>query len=155
MTGRTENAIVIDAPLRLVWDMTNDLPQWPQLFSEYASLEILERQGDTVRFRLTMYPDENGTVWSWVSERTADPVSRTVRAQRVETGPFEFMNIHWTYRTVGDGTEMRWVQEFRMKPGAPVDDAGMTDRINRNTPIQLERIKGLVERAHAAPTNRR
>ncbi|MFY1659259.1 SRPBCC family protein [Micromonospora sp. WMMD1274] len=148
MTGRTENAIVIDAPLQMIWDMTNDLPQWPHLFSEYASVEILERRGDTVRFRLTMHPDENGTVWSWVSERTSDPVGRTVRAQRVETGPFAFMRIHWTYRTVQDGIEMRWIQEFQMKPGAPVDDAGMADRINCNTRIQMKRIKGLVEQAH-------
>ena len=54
-------------PLDLVWDMTNDLENWPQLFSEYASVEILSREGDKTTFRLTMHPDENGKVWSWVS----------------------------------------------------------------------------------------
>ena len=53
----------------------NDVERWPELFTEYASAEILERDGDTVRFRLTMHPDpeHGGQVWSWVSERTADP----------------------------------------------------------------------------------
>ena len=53
--------------------MTNDVESWPELFTEYASAEILDREGDTVRFRLTMHPDENGKVWSWVSERTRRP----------------------------------------------------------------------------------
>ena len=38
MAGHTENEITIAAPLDLVWDMTNDLESWPQLFSEYASV---------------------------------------------------------------------------------------------------------------------
>src|SRR5947209_9886574 len=72
MAGHTENEIVIRAPLELTWQMTNDVEKWPNLFTEYAKAEILEREGDTVRFRLTMQPDEQGRVWSWVSERTAD-----------------------------------------------------------------------------------
>ncbi|MET8338180.1 SRPBCC family protein [Streptosporangium canum] len=150
MAGHTDNAIVIKAPMELVWDMTNDVASWPQLFSEYATAEILERGGDTVTFRLTMHPDEEGRVWSWVSERTADPVKREVRAHRIETGPFEFMNIYWEYREVEDGVRMRWVQDFHMKPQAPADDDGMTEHLNRNTAIQMDRIRGLVEAAAAA-----
>jgi aromatase len=62
VAGHTENSITIDAPLDLVWDVTNDIENWPQLFSEYASLEVLSRDGDTTKFRLTMHPDENGKV---------------------------------------------------------------------------------------------
>jgi aromatase len=149
MTGRTDNRIVIAAPRELTWELTNDLERWPQLFSEYASVEILERNGDTVTFRLTMHPDENGTVWSWVSEREADRASWTVEARRVETGPFAHMNIRWEYEEVPGGTAMRWLQDFAMKPEAPVDDAGMTAHINRNSMIQMERIREQVEQ-HAA-----
>jgi aromatase len=148
--GHTENSVVIDAPIDLVWDMTNDVPSWTTLFSEYAEATVLEREGDTVRFRLAMYPDENGTVWSWVSERTMDRDARVVNARRVETGPFEYMNIHWSYREVEGGVEMRWVQDFHMKPAAPVDDAQMTDRINTNTTVQMARIKKIVEDAAIA-----
>ncbi|GAA3083809.1 SRPBCC family protein [Streptosporangium carneum] len=150
MAGHTDNAIVIKAPMELVWDMTNDVASWPQLFSEYAAAEILDRGDDTVTFRLTMHPDEEGRVWSWVSQRTADPVKREVRAHRIETGPFEYMNIHWEYRQVEDGVRMRWVQDFHMKPQAPADDDGMTAYLNHNTAIQMNRIKLLVEEAAAA-----
>jgi len=144
---RTDNTIVIAAPLDLVWRMTNDLRSWPSLFSEYAAVDILEEQAGTVRFRLTMHPDEQGNTWSWVSERTPDVSTRTVTARRIETGWFEHMDINWEYREVPGGVEMRWIQSFTMRPDSPVDDAAMTDRLNRNTAVQMTRIKGLVEQA--------
>lgn len=145
MPARTDNEIFIAAPLDLTWEMTNDVANWPNLFSEYASVEILHQEGNTVRFRLTMHPDEDGKIWSLVSERTADPKTRTVKAHRVETGPFEYMNIRWTYEEVDGGTRMRWIQEFAMKPDAPVDDAWMADNINRNSRIQMALIRDKVE----------
>jgi ribosome-associated toxin RatA of RatAB toxin-antitoxin module len=152
MCGHTDNAVVIAAPMDLVWSMTNDVAAWPRLFSEYESAEILSDDGDTVTFRLTLAPDENGQRWSWVSRRSADPVTRTVRAHRVETGPFSYMNIRWEYAETGAGVRMRWIQDFEMKPGAPLDDAGMTGRLNRNTAGQMRLIKEKVEAAaRAAP----
>jgi aromatase len=145
MAGHTENEIVIAAPLDLVWDMTNDIENWPRLFSEYASVEILSRDGDSTTFRLTMHPDENGTVWSWVSERTTDRDGLTVRAHRVETGPFRYMDIRWEYAQTPDGVRMRWTQDFAMKPDAPVDDAWMTQNINRNSRVQMALIRDRIE----------
>ncbi|MDJ0380062.1 SRPBCC family protein [Streptomyces sp. G-G2] len=145
MAGHTDNEITVKAPVDLVWEMTNDLPNWPGLFSEYASIEILDQSGDTTKFRLAMHPDENGVVWSWVSERTVDRDGLTVRARRVETGPFAHMNIHWEYAPVPGGTRMRWVQDFAMKPDAPIDDAGMTERINHNSRVQMELIRDKIE----------
>lgn len=156
--GHTENSVVIAAPLPLVWEVTNDVAGWPDLFTEYARVEILARDGDTVRFRLTMHPDENGVAWSWVSERTPDRAARQVRARRVETGPFEYMDIRWTYTEEPDGTRMTWVQDFAMKPTAPVDNAGMAERINTNSVVQMAVIRERIERlareggSGAAPT---
>jgi aromatase len=145
MGVRTDNSVVIDAPLDLVWDITNDVENWHDLFTEYAEAKILERDGNTIRFRLTMHPDENGKVWSWVSERTPDPQTRTVKAHRIETGPFEYMNIEWFYEPVEGGTRMRWVQEFHMKPGAPANDEQMEQYINNNTKKQMSIIKERIE----------
>ncbi|MFD4137656.1 MULTISPECIES: SRPBCC family protein [unclassified Streptomyces] len=146
MTGHTENKVVIDAPIDLVWDVTNDIENWPSLFSEYASVDVLERENDRTLFRLTMHPDENGTVWSWVSERVVDRSARTVRARRVETGPFQHMDIRWEYTETPEGTLMHWTQDFAMKPDAPVDDTWMTDNINRNSKIQMDLIRDKIEK---------
>ncbi|QLD28605.1 SRPBCC family protein [Micromonospora carbonacea subsp. aurantiaca] len=129
----------------LVWRRTNDLADWPSLFTEYAAVEILSEQDGVVRFRLTMHPDEEGRVWSWVSERRPDEATRTVTARRVEPGPFLHMDIRWSYREVDGGVLMRWEQDFAMRPDAPVDDAGMTERINRNTGVQMDVIKKKIE----------
>lgn len=149
MPGHVDNSILVAAPMDLVWDMTNDVESWPRLFTEYASTEILSRTAGTIRFRLTLKPDPDGRVWSWVSDRAPDRSTLTVRAHRVETGPFEYMNLHWTYAQEGDAVRMRWVQDFAMKPGAPFTDEEMTERLNRNTPIQMAAVRDGIERAHA------
>ncbi|MBB6174279.1 aromatase [Nocardiopsis mwathae] len=150
MAARTDNSIVIDAPMDLVWSMTNDVAEWPRLFTEYAEAKILERDGDTVTFRLALHPDENGTVWSWVSRRTMDEATRTVLAHRVETGVFRYMNIRWTYVQEPEGVRMRWEQDFEMKPHAPLDDMAMKARLDRNTRVQMPIIKAKVEAAARA-----
>lgn len=149
MPGHVDNAVIIDAPLDFVWSSMNDVERWPELFTEYASADILARDGDTVRFRLTTHPDpeHGGQVWSWVSERTVDHATHTSRAHRIETGPFEYMRIEWSFDAVDGGTRMRWRQTFAMKPGAPADDAGAEDYLNRNTRIQMQAIKERLEAA--------
>jgi len=149
MAGHTEATVVIDAPFDLVWDMTNDVANWPDLFTEYASTEVLETTKDSVLFRLTMRPDENGISWSWVSVRRPERDARKVVAERVETGPFEYMHIAWTYSDEGGSTRMHWVQDFAMKPTAPVDDDAMTERITRNSAIQMKAIRERIEAAAA------
>jgi aromatase len=153
--ARTDNAVVIAAPLQFVWDAMNDIEAWPQLFGEYAEAIVLQRDGNTVRFRLTTHPDpeHDGAVWTWVSERTVDPDTYTTHAERVETGPFQFMHIDWAFTPVAGGTEMRWQQHFTMKPEAPADDATAREYLNRNTRIQMALIKERLERAASeAPT---
>ena len=152
--GHTDNSIVIDADLDHVWRMTNDLSSWPDLFTEYAEVEILAETetetGTRFRFRLKMHPDESGRVWSWVSERTLDEANHEVVARRLEPGPFEFMNIRWSYSAEGTGTRMRWVQDFRMRPEAPIDTAGMTRRIDANSKVQMAIIRDKVQAAARA-----
>jgi aromatase len=147
MAGHTDNTVVIDKPLDEVWQRMNDLENWTNLFTEYASVEILERDGNTVKFRLTTHPDPeyDGQVWSWTSERTMDPESYTTKSRRIETGPFEYMNIEWYFEPADDGTKMRWVQDFSMKESAPANDEQAEEYLNNNTAEQMKAIKERLE----------
>lgn len=146
MLGHTDNFIDVDAPIGYVWDRTNDVRSWTGLFTEYARVEILDERESSITFRLSLHPTQDGKVWSWVSEREWDRDTWTVRARRIETGPFEFMDILWTYEELEpDRTRMRWIQHFRMKPDAPMGDAQMTERINRNSVEQMRIIKERLE----------
>ncbi|MFD8995009.1 SRPBCC family protein [Streptomyces abikoensis] len=153
MMARTDNAIVIDAPLDLVWEMTNDVESWPTLFGEYAAAEILRRDGDAIEFRLTTKPDADGREWSWVSRRTPDRENLTVSAHRIETGPFTYMDLAWSYRQTPEGVEMRWVQEFEVKDEAPFDDAAMVARIDGASRKNMNRIKQAIEARAAKETS--
>jgi aromatase len=149
MAGHTRNDILIHAPIDDVWRITNDVAHWPDLFSEYAEANIVDQRDNTVRFELVMHPDENGVVWRWVSQRTMYEAERKVYAHRVETGPFEYMQIYWEYHDRGgDGTQLVWEQRFSMRPTAPLDDTQMTTRINTNSAVQLALIKAKIEEHH-------
>jgi aromatase len=149
MAGHTDNSVLIKAPFDLVWELTNDLEAWLRLFNEYAAVDVLDRDGDTVRFRLTMHPDNQGRVWSWVSERVMDREARNVRARRIEVGVFKYMYLFWEYEDTGDGVRMRWVQDFEMKPRGFADDATMTEHLDKSTQANQEHIKQIVEKAAA------
>ena len=147
MAGRTDNSVVIDKPIDEVWTKMNDLENWTNLFTEYSSVEILERDGNTVKFRLTTHPDPeyDGQVWSWTSERTMDPDSYTTKSHRIETGPFEYMHIEWYFEPENGGTKMRWVQDFSMKESAPANDEQAEEYLNNNTAEQMKAIKERLE----------
>jgi aromatase len=149
MAGHTDNFVVIRAPIKVVWDMTNDIASWTRLFTEYAEATIVGQTENGFLLKLVMRPDERGQVWSWVSERCPDPVARRVKSHRVETGPFRYMNLEWEYEEVPTGTSMRWIQDFEMKPGAPRDDAAMTEHLNVTTRVQMDHIKTVIEAAYA------
>ncbi len=149
MAAHTDNSIVINAPRDFVWARMMDVEDWPNLFTEYAKAEVTEENGDTIQFRLTTHPDPeyDGQVWSWVSERTADPAGYTSKSRRIETGPFEYMNIEWYFEEVDGGTNMRWVQDFSMKPSAPANDEQAEQYMNKNTKEQMSTIKERLEAA--------
>ena len=148
----TDNAVEIEAPLELVWERMNDVESWPSLFTEYAKAEILEREGNRIVFRLTTHPDPeyDGQVWSWVSERIVDPETKTSKSRRIETGPFEYMTIDWSFEETDTGTRMRWVQNFSMKPDAPATNEQAVEYLNKNTKEQMRVIKERLEEAARA-----
>jgi aromatase len=150
MAGHTDNEIVIAAPPALVWEMANDVEAWPDLFvDEYASGEILELTPERVRFRLTTVP-RNGAVYSWVSERYLDPGRGTVIARRVEPGPFYYMHLFQSFTSVEEGTRLRWVQDFQVRPDAPFTEAEFQERIDRGSKANLERHRSVIEGRLAA-----
>lgn len=148
MSAHTENSIVIDAPIDLVWSMANDVESWPTLFEgEYASVEILEREPGRIVFRLTTEPDERGVVRSWVSERVMDEERHSVTARRLELGPFKYIHIFHAFEPTPDGVRLRWVQDFEIKDGLPFTNEQMEALINKNSTVNLAQHKRLIEEA--------
>lgn len=149
MTARHHASVVIDAPLDLVRDMTDDVASWPELFPDYLATEVLETDGDTVRFHVTMRPDERGVSHRWTAERRADRASGTATVRQVAGHAFESMDIRWRLRQVDGGVELAWEHAFHVAEAMPYDDAAMVRLLQRTVPLQLEHIKHRIEEAAA------
>lgn len=145
--GYIRNSVLINVPVDAVFELTNNVRLWPELFTEYASCEVLEEQENSVTFQLTTHPDESGTQWSWNSTRWTDAARKSTHSERdPSSGPFQKMAINWWYNPVGEtATVMTWEQEFTMKPGAPFSDEHATHHLDSQTKIQQSIIKKRVE----------
>lgn len=144
----TENTIVILRDFDTVFDLTNTIELWPQLFTEYASAEVLEHDGDTILFRLTTYPEEQRPAFSWVSRRQIDKAHGLATAERLDpTFPFAYMHIRWLYEALplNVGVVMTWIQEFEPHPNVPRTGPEMEAYINNNTRAQMREIKRKIE----------
>lgn len=151
MAGRTATEIEIAAPPDFVFDLTNDLSRWTEMFTEYESVEILEQGPRHYTFRLTTKPDEEGRSHSWISRRDLFPEESRIEARRLEPlKPFDSMHIQWWYEPAGEGTRMRWQQEFTVADGAGFSERDAEDYITGNSEEQMKSIKRFVEDAWQA-----
>jgi aromatase len=141
--GHTTNSIFIKAPFGLVFDVSNHIERWTELFGdEYVSADVLKREGNEITFRLT--DDENK---SWVSKRWLYKDLRFAYASRHEPMfPFEYMKIIWLYHETPDGTLMTWIQDFSMDPKAKFNDEQVEGFINEHSQHNLKIFKRVIEK---------
>jgi len=139
--AHTKNTIFIAALYDKVFDITNDIERWPELFNEYTDAKILARDGNKITFQLT-----NKEGKSWRSSRMLDKQGYRCTAKREEPMfPFKHMDLLWTYVEKDSGVEMTWEQDFEMDDKAPVDNDTAMTRINEHSRVNMERIKGIIE----------
>ena len=142
--GHTRNAIVIDAPYSLVFDISNKIERWTELFGkEYVKAEVLEKKGNEITFRLT--DDEEK---SWVSKRWLDKEHRFAVASRHEPMfPFKFMKIVWFYIATAEGVEMIWIQDFALDPKfTKFNEQQIDGFVNEHSRHNMKIFKEVIER---------
>ncbi len=147
--GHTVNSIVINAPYELVFDVSNHIERWTELFGkEYASADVLERKGNEITFRLT---DEDKK--SWVSKRWLYKDLKFAYAQRHDPlFPFLYMKIVWLYQETPEGIKMTWIQDFEMDPKFTKFTAEQIEGfVNEHSQHNMKIFKKVIEaEAHVA-----
>ena len=140
--GHTCNSIIIKAPYDLIFDISNDIPRWTELFgSEYKKAEIVKKEGNKITFRLT---DDEGK--SWVSWRLLYKDRYFTYAEREEPKfPFKYMKIVWLYTPKTEGIELTWIQHFAMDEKAKFNDEQVEGFINKHSNDNLLIFKRLIE----------
>ena len=141
--GHTANSIVIKAPYDLVFDISNDIERWTELFGgEYTEAKVLEREGNKITFQLT---DDEGN--SWQSFRLLFKDDYFAYAQKKEpTFPFKYMKIIWLYTPEPDGIQMTWIQDFTMDEKAKFNDEQVEGFINKHSQDNLKIFKEVIEK---------
>ncbi|MBF0532741.1 MAG: SRPBCC family protein [Candidatus Omnitrophica bacterium] len=142
--GHTRNEITINAPYDKVFDVSNHIERWTELFGgEYVKAEVLERKGNEITFRLT---DNDGK--SWVSKRWLHKENKYAVASRHEPMfPFKYMKIVWFYNETPEGTQMIWIQDFELDPGFTKFSAAQIEGfINQHSQHNLKIFKEVIER---------
>ena len=142
--GHTRNSIVITAPYDQVFDTSNFIERWTELFGkEYAKADVLERNGNEITFRLT---DQDGK--NWVSKRWLFKDLKLAYASRFEPMfPFQYMKIVWLYTETPDGILMTWIQDFEMDPGFTKFTAEQIEGfINKHSQDNLKIFKQVIEK---------
>lgn len=140
--AHTANSIVINAPFELIFDISNDISRWKELFEEYTASDVLETQDNKIIFQLT---HKNGN--SWKSYRLLFKQDKFAYACRLEPMfPFEYMKIIWLYREVSGGVEMTWIQDFKMDKEAKYTDHQVEELINKHSQDNLKLFKGIIEK---------
>lgn len=148
--AHTANSIVINAPYELVFDISNDISRWKELFDEYTASDVLETKDNKITFQLT---HENGN--SWKSYRLLFKDDKFAYACKIEPMfPFQYMKIIWLYRELEDGAcpersrrvEMTWIQDFTMDSKAKYTDSQVEELINKHSQDNLKRFKEIIEK---------
>lgn len=141
--GHTRNSIVINAPYEQVFDTSNQIERWTELFGgEYVKADVLQRKGNRIEFRLT-----NNEGQSWTSFRLLFKEHKFAYAQKNEpTFPFKYMKIIWLYTEVEGGILMTWIQDFEVAPGAKFTDEQVINGVNEHSQHNLIIFKEVIEK---------
>ena len=140
--GHTVNSIFIEAPYDLVFDVSNDIEQWPQFFkNDYPYAKIVERVDNKIVFQLT-----NAENKTWTSWRLLFKDQKFAYAERLDPlFPFLYMKLIWLYTPKNNGIEMTWIQHFQMDPTAPRNDEQAEVFVNNHSRENLKNFKEIIE----------
>jgi len=141
--GHTCNSIIINAPYDKVFDISNDIDRWKDLFGgEYTKSEVIKKEGNKITFRLT---DNEGRTWqSW---RLLFKDKYFTYAERGNPlFPFKYMKIIWLYTPTEEGIELTWIQHFKMDEKAKFTDQQVEEFINKHSKENLKIFKEVIEK---------
>ncbi len=141
--GHTCNSVIINASYDKVFDVSNDINRWKELFDEYKESVITQREDNKITFRLT-----NQEGQSWQSWRLLFKDKKFCYAEREEPKfPFKYMKLIWLYRELEpNATEMTWIQHFTMDEKAKFNDTQVEGFINQHSQDNLKRMKEIIEK---------
>jgi ribosome-associated toxin RatA of RatAB toxin-antitoxin module len=103
MSVRTENSILIKAPLERIFETTSNLLLWPQVLPHYRWIRILKTGDDGLIVK--MAARRGWLPIQWTSRFQADPSARELRFEHLKAFTCG-MRVLWTYTPTPEGVRI-------------------------------------------------
>jgi len=135
-------SLLVEAPIDVAFRVTHDVLAWPSSNPLVKSVEVLEREGSKVVFRMT---HKDGRAWN--TALFAIPELNISFAERLEPqSPLECMQYVRHYRAVAPTcTEITEEVRFELVPASGLDEAEVISRIRAHMAEVQPHLKDQVE----------
>ena len=104
MNVRTENSIVIRAPLDRIFQVTSDLSLWPTVLPHYRWIRVMKSGDDGLIVK--MAARRGWLPIQWTSRFQVDSNTPALRFEHLKAFT-RGMKVHWTYSATPDGVVVK------------------------------------------------
>ncbi|MCB1062316.1 MAG: SRPBCC family protein [Verrucomicrobiae bacterium] len=144
-------AIIIEAPVKAVWDVIADKEAAPDYIESLQSAKILEEHPDYVLIEQVMKLGPLPKVTYVVKHMPLPP--HEVKFER-HSGDLESIKGFWKFMPIGDGSKCLVIYRLSLKPGFFVPNFVIKRSLKKSLPEALEAVRDQVAaRALAAKKN--
>lgn len=143
---QVERKIVIDGDAHQVYELAKDMESFPNYMPEVESVKVVSREeNSTVTEWVT---NVDGTPFIWTEKDRFDDENLRIDYALIE-GDLEKFEGCWTFRSVGDKTEVSLLVDYDFGLPELTELIGPTlhEKIGENSEMMLAGIKKLVEGA--------
>lgn len=146
--GYTVNSIIINENVKTVFEIINDIKNWPMLHG-YKRAELKRKEtlcDDNERIIFEICAEDDGEEEHWTSQRIINHKNYSARGVRLfPMFPFTYWILDVILIEVENGTEMKWIQDFSMDSKSGHSDEEIEEYINQGSKEELLVFKKFIE----------
>ncbi|MGF0171734.1 aromatase/cyclase [Streptomyces sp. Marseille-Q5077] len=142
-----EHEITVDASAKAVYQLLEEVENWPQIFPPSVHVERIERKGEYERIRI--WATANGAAKTWTSRRRLVPTEGRIEfRQEVSSPPVAAMGGAWLVEARGeDRCRVRLLHDYRAVDDDPEALEWIATAVDRNSRAELGALKTEAEAA--------
>jgi ribosome-associated toxin RatA of RatAB toxin-antitoxin module len=115
---RVQRSVTINEEIDKVWQIANDLENWPKIFPPCEDLKILKKDGNKTVFEITVRPIGK-LLLRWRTSRVVDDTTKSTKSVReYPKFPFREVIIEWIFEEITENnkkaTKVTFVNSFSM-----------------------------------------
>ncbi|GCE28656.1 hypothetical protein KDA_41400 [Dictyobacter alpinus] len=148
---RASRSIFVKADPDQVFEFTNDIPRWTELYTNMSAARVVSFERDG-RFAKLVFELTNKEGHTWQAWRILDYKDRVAMSRReAPSFPYVFHHLTWRYEPAEGGTLMTWTDDFEMDPKSPIKNEVSLEPMLEHMGESQANFKKVIESYLAAP----